>query len=179
MFGLVDSLANGGQALGGVVAPVLVATLGLDAALVVTGLTLPIAAVVLWPGLRAADPGVQASDRRIELIGGIQLFAPLSLAAVEDLASRLRPVTYAPDAWLIREGDQGDEFLIIDDGRIEVSQAGATIREMGPGSGVGEIALLYDVPRTASVRAIEEVRAFGLGRTDFLQAVASEATVGG
>lgn len=179
VFGLVDSLASGGQALGGVVAPLLIASLGLDAALVVTGLLLPVAAVVLWPGLRDADPGTVADDRRIELLGGIQLFQPLSLAGVEDVASRLRPVTYAPGAWLIREGDEGDEFLIIDDGRIEVSQQGAVIREMGPGSGVGEIALLYDVPRTASVRALDEVRAFSLGRTDFLQAVASEATLGG
>lgn len=179
VFGLFDSLANGGQGLGGIVAPLLIAWVGIDAAMIMAGLTLPIAAIILWPGLRAADPGAMADDRRIELLRGLALFAPLSLAAIEDVASRLRPVTYAAGAWLIREGDEGHEFLIIDAGRIEVSQEGATIREMGPGGGVGEIALLYDVPRTASVRAVGEVRAFSLGRTDFLQAVASEATLGG
>lgn len=178
VLGLFDSLANGGQAVGGVLAPLLVAVLGIHGALIVAGLTLPVAALVLWPGLRATDPGLSATDRPTELVRGVPLFSPLSMAATEDVASQLRPVTYEPGDWLIREGETGHEFLIIDEGEIEVSQGGQPIRTLGPGSAVGEIALLHAIPRTASVRAMSPVRAYSLGREDFLAAALTGPALG-
>lgn len=178
VLGLFDSLANGGQAVGGVLAPVLVATAGIQGALVVAGLVLPVAALLLWPGLRATDPGAMPLDRRLELIRAIPLFGPLSLAAAEDVASELRPVTYAAGDFLIRQGEPGHEYLVIDDGEIEVSQDGRPLHTMGPGSGVGEIALLHDVPRTASVRALGPVQAFSLAGEDFRQAVLTGPALG-
>lgn len=178
VLGLFDSLANGGQAVGGVAAPLLVAALGVESALVAAGLTLPVAALLLWPGLRATDPGALGGDQRVLRVRGVPLFAPLSLAAVEDVASQLRPVAYDAGAWLIREGATGDEFLIIDEGDVEVSQGPRVIRRLGPGAAVGEIALLHDIPRTASVRAIGPVRAYSLAREDFLAAVVAGPALG-
>jgi hypothetical protein len=171
VFGLFDSVANGGVAIGGVVAPLLVAALGIRDALIVTGLFLPIAAVATWPLLRRVDEGGPAGARRLNLIRNDPLFAPLSLATCEHLASCLRPFRVEPDGYLMRQGDEGDEYVVIDTGSVRVEQDGRLLRTLGAGAGVGEIALLEDVPRTASVRAVGPVEAFALERAAFLEAI--------
>ena len=76
----------------------------------------------------------------------------------------------------MREGEPGDDYVLIDDGRRSRSaRAAASSRTLGPGAGVGEIALIHDVPRTASVRAIEPVDGFSLDRDAFLEAVTGHA----
>jgi CRP-like cAMP-binding protein len=116
------------------------------------------------------------------LLRGQPLFAPLSLATVEHLAATLEPARFDDGEWLIRQGDVGDRYLLIDAGRVEVLQDGHSVRELDAGSGVGEIALLRDVPRTASVVARGFVEAYGLDRPSFLEAVtgvgASHAAAG-
>jgi CRP-like cAMP-binding protein len=76
----------------------------------------------------------------------------------------------------MREGEPGHEYVLIDTGEVEVSRAGRSVRVLGGGDGVGEIALMQDVPRTASVRAVGPVTAFSLGREAFLEAVVGHAT---
>lgn len=171
VMGLLDSVLNGTQALGGVLAPVLVALLGIERALVVTGLVLPVVAVATWPAVRHADEHAVVDTDRLNRIRADPLFAPLSMAIVEELAGGLRHVRFEAGAWIMREGWAGDRYYLLDRGRAEVSQDGVALRECGPGDGVGEIALLRDVPRTASVRAITAVEALALERHDFLQAV--------
>ncbi len=175
VLGLVDSVANGGVALGGVAAPILAEALGIRGALIVSGLLLPIVTILIGPALRKTDEGSVADVRRVQLIRGDPLFAPLSLATVEHLAAALQPVAFDDGDWLIREGDQGQEFLLVDKGTAEVSQGRRPVRALGPGSGIGEIALMQDVPRTASVRAVGPVTAFSLGRAAFLEAVVGHA----
>jgi CRP-like cAMP-binding protein len=99
------------------------------------------------------------------------MFAPLSLATVEHLAATMVPVRFEDGEWLIREGDVGDRYLLIDEGTVEVHQGDRSVRELGPGDGVGEIALLQDVPRTASVVARGDAAAYSLDRASFLEAV--------
>ena len=175
VLGLIDSVANGGVALGGVIAPVLIETMGIRGALVASGLILPFAAVLLTPALRRMDEGGVGGARRVELIRGEPLFAPLSLATVEHLAGALIPVAFADGDWLMREGEPGVDYVLIDTGNVEVSQEGTVVRTMGPGGGVGEIALMRHVPRTASVRAVGPVTAFSLDQADFLEAVTGHA----
>ena len=171
VLGLIDSVANLGPAIGGILAPLLIELVGIRGALVATGIILPIVAVVAWPAVRRLDEGGPAVARRVELIRAQPLFVPLSLATVEHLAGRLAPIRVEPGAYLLREGDPGDSYVLIDGGTIEVSRNGHVVRTLGPGAGVGEIALLHDVPRTASVRAIDTVDAFGLDHDAFLEAV--------
>ena len=175
VLGLIDSVANGGVALGGIAASILVEALGIRGALIVSGLILPIAAVLFTPALRRMDEGGVGGARRADLVRGDPLFAPLSLATVEHLAACLVPVAFADGEWVMREGEPGLVYVIIDTGTVEVSQAGRTLRTIGPGSGVGEIALMQRVPRTASVRAVGPVTAFSLDQSAFLEAVTGHA----
>lgn len=175
VLGLIDGVANGGVALGGVTAPFLIELLGIRGALIATGAILPIAAILTWSLLRGLDEGGPAEARRVELLRTDPLFAPLSLATVEHLASHLEPVSYDDGTWLMREGDPGHEYLLIESGTVQVSQAGRILRTMGGGDGIGEIALLHDVPRTASVQAVGPVSAYSLDQDAFLEAVSGHA----
>jgi len=163
-------------ALGGIVAPVLIEVLGIRGALISSGLILPLATVLIAPALRRRDEGGTADVRRVQLIRGDALFAPLSLATVEHLASALQPLDLEDGDWLMREGEPGQDYVLVDTGEVEVSQAGRAVRVLGAGDGVGEIALMQDVPRTASVRAVGPVTAFSLGREAFLEAVVGHAS---
>jgi MFS family permease len=171
VLGLLDSAANAGVALGGILAPVLIAWLGTRGALVVTGAILPAAALLAWPALRRVDEGGQVLTARADLIRGVPLFSPLSLATVDYLAGRLERVDLPDGDWLMREGEPGETFYLIETGEVEVSQGGQLLRTLGPGAGVGDIALLHDVPRTASVRARGPVGGYLLDRAAFLEAV--------
>jgi Cyclic nucleotide-binding domain len=174
VFGVMDSAANAGPAIGGLVAPVLIGALGIQGALVVSGAILPVAALVASPRLRRVGEASPEAARREELVRGQSLFAPLSLATVEHLASSLVPITAEAGAWLMREGESGNEYLLIESGEAEVSRFGEVIATLGPGDGVGEIALLRAVPRTASVRALTEVGALSLDCGSFLEAVTGQ-----
>ena len=175
VLGLIDSVANGGVAIGGIVAPVLIELLGIRGALIVSGLILPIAALLISPALRGMAEGGLGGTHRVELLRGEPLFAPLSLATTEHLAGALTPVAFDDRAWIMREGETGREYILIDAGQAEVSLEGRAIRTLGPGNGAGEIALIRDVPRTASVRAVGPVSAFSLDRASFLEAVTGHA----
>jgi CRP-like cAMP-binding protein len=94
---------------------------------------------------------------------------------VEHLAASLKPVAFDDGAWIMREGEPGDEFILIDTGTVDVSQDGRAVRSLGPGGGCGEIALMQRVPRTASVRAVGPVTAFSLDQDAFLEAVTGHA----
>ena len=129
------------------------------------------AALLVWPALRRVDEGGEGLAQRSELIRGVPLFAPLSLATVDYLAARLVPFTVTDGEWLMQEGQIGDRFYLVETGEIDVSRDGRALRTMGAGSGVGEIALLQDVPRTASVRALGDVTGYCLDREAFVEAV--------
>jgi CRP-like cAMP-binding protein len=100
------------------------------------------------------------------------MFARLPMTGLERLAEGMRSVAFEPGSDIVREGDEGDSYLIIERGRVAVSQAGRTIGVLGPGEGFGEIALLHAVPRTATVRAVAPTAIYAIGRNDFLEAVA-------
>jgi hypothetical protein len=175
LMGLMDGAANLGPAVGAAIAPILAESLGTRGALTVTGLILPIAGLAIWPLVRRLDEGGPAAARRVELLRQQPLFAPLSLATVEHLAGNLVPVQADPGKVLIEEGAHGDEYFLLDRGEVEIEQGGTVIARRGPGFGFGEIALLNDVPRTATVRATSQVAAFSLSREPFIEAVTGHA----
>jgi hypothetical protein len=174
-LGLFVSVANGGVAIGGLLAPILLVSLGTLGALVAAGVILPVTTLVLWPFFRRVDETGTVDLRRVALVRGVPLFAPLSLATVEHLAESLVPTTFAAGGWLMREGEVGDRFVIVEAGEVEVLQGGVALRHLGPGEGIGEIALVHDIPRTASVRAVGAVTAWALDRESFLTAITGTA----
>ena len=103
-------------------------------------------------------------------------FAPLSIAAKEYMARRLVSVPVSAGDVVIRAGDPGDRFYIVADGEFDVVADGAH-RKMGGGDYFGEIALLRDVPRTATVKAVVDGQLHALERADFLAAVTSHSGV--
>jgi CRP-like cAMP-binding protein len=74
---------------------------------------------------------------------------------------------------VVRAGDAGDRFYIVDSGELEIVNGAHGIARHG--DFFGEIALLRDVPRTATVRAIEPLRLYAIARDDFVGAVTGHA----
>jgi CRP-like cAMP-binding protein len=101
------------------------------------------------------------------LLRSLPLFAPI----IERLASRLVPVEMVPGTTIVRQGGPGDGFYTVRDGEVTVSKDGCPVASPGQGDFFGEIALLRDVPRTATVTAGTSVRLCALERDDFLEAV--------
>lgn len=171
VMGLLDSGVSASAALGGLVASALVTSFGIQAALVAAGSILPIAAIISLPFLRRAELRTAGQVDKARALRADPLLGLLSLSIAEELAAVLEPVAFDDGAALIREGEPGDHYLIVTSGQVQVSQAGRALRRLGPGAGVGEISLLRDVPRTATVRAIGPVTAYALERSAFLAAV--------
>jgi CRP-like cAMP-binding protein len=99
------------------------------------------------------------------------------MTAVERVAEGLQPFSAAAGTALMTQGEPGDRFLVIETGEIEVSVDGRPSHRLGPGAGVGEIALLRRSPRTATVDAITDVTGYGIDASTFLAAVAGPAAM--
>ena len=107
----------------------------------------------------------------LELLRATPLFRPLPGPVLEELAAKLVVVTTSAGEQVIREGDAGDRFYLIGSGEVDVSTDGQPVGRLGPGDYFGEIALLRDVPRTATVEAKSETRLYALERDEFLSAI--------
>jgi MFS family permease len=172
VFGVMQSLWLAAIGIGAAIAPALISAIGIRPALVATGLFLP--ALVLLVGRRLLQVDAQATPperTRIELLQSMSLFAPLPTLTLEQLALRLQPVEFRAGDALIREGEAGDRFFALVSGTVDVTTGGRFVASLGPGDPVGEIALLKDVPRTATVTARSPVHAFSLDRAHFLSAL--------
>ena len=114
---------------------------------------------------------MSAPGPEVPLLRRVSFFGPLPFATVEHLASVLRPATYEPGDVIIREGDPGESFYLIAEGHARASRDGRQLSEMGAGDSFGEIALLRQIPRTATVTAISHLQVWILDREEFLAAV--------
>ena len=170
VFGVLEGLAMAGLAVGSLLVPVLVHVGGGGAALGGIAVVIVLAALVALPRLLAVDRrGVARAQ--VMLLRNNELFAGLPGAMLEALAGELTPVEAAAGTTVIRQGDVGDNFYIIAGGKLRVLVDGVLARTLGPGSGFGEIALLQDVPRTASVIAERDCLLYALAREPFLDAL--------
>ena len=170
VFGILESVLYTATVAGALLAPLLVAALGLDGALIATGLFLPVLVAILWPTLRHLDVAV-VPEGRLELVRGVPFLAPLPPTALEHLTGALVPVTAAAGEPIVTEGEQGDRFYILEDGQVSVVAGGRTVHEGEPGYYFGEIALLRAEPRMATVTATTDVRLLALERDEFIGAV--------
>ena len=171
VFGVLESLLLLTVGLGAVVAPLLVNWLGDRGALIVAGALLPILVVPAWPRLVAIDRAGGPPEEQLELLRGNAIFAPLPSSTLEQLADRLTEVRASPGEQIIRQGEHGDRFYVIGSGTVEVAVDGRPARELGRGESFGEIALLRDVSRTATVTARTDAVLYALDRSTFIPAV--------
>jgi hypothetical protein len=173
VLGLVWGLAMGGVALGSAAAPLVVRAIGPRPAFVAVGAILPLLTLLTYRRLIEIDRAL-APAAGLDLIDGVPMFAPLSLATKESVASRLVPIAVSAGELVIRAGDEGDRFYIIGDGELDVDVAGRHSSVHAAGY-FGEIALLRDVPRTATVTAVVDSHLYSLQRDDFLAALTGHA----
>jgi Cyclic nucleotide-binding domain len=175
VFGVLEGLTMAGLAAGALLVPVLVRVGGSRAALLGVAAVLPLAAIAGGRALFSLDAGTPVPLVQITLLRSLPMFAELPVPSIEGLAAALEPVTLAAGTTLIRQGDPGDAYYAIAAGELDVSQDGEFLRRCGRGEGVGEIALLRSIPRTATVTAHTGATVYALGREPFLAAVLGHA----
>ncbi len=170
VFGAYEGALIAGMAIGSAITPFLISRFGLQWALAILALVVGIPALAFIPRCLRLDGTLRAPEGTA-LLRGISIFSPLSPVKIESLAGSLTTETASAGTAVVREGDVSDRFLVIVSGRVEVTQDGEHVRFEGPGEFFGEIGLLRDVPRTATVTAIEDTTLYSLARDDFLDAV--------
>jgi hypothetical protein len=171
VFGVLEGLYMAGVALGLTCVPALLAILGERATLAAAGAFLPLIFLLASRRLVEIDAASVIPEAQLTLLRSLPLFAPLSAPVMERLASRLVPIEVLAGTAIIRQGDPGDRFYIVTEGEVAVSKDGRPVATLEQGDFFGEIALLHDVPRTATVTARTNVRLYALERDDFLEAV--------
>lgn len=173
VFGALDTFYIATSALGSLVAPALLVTVGLRWTLVVIGAPVLVVAVASRTRMVRLDERLVAPTA-LPLLRATPLFAPLGPAVLETVARELRTVSVVAGTVVVSQGDHGDSFFLIQEGRVEVTQDGRLLREECPGEFFGEIALLHDVPRTATVTATTDAVLLVLDRDRFLEAMTGE-----
>ena len=175
VFGVLESVFLGTIGIGAVIAPLLTSAFGPRGALIAAGAGLSVLALLFWRPLGVADTGAAVPESELALLRSIAIFAPLPLLTLEQVASRLSRVRVPAGEVVFRRGDTGDRFYVIGDGEVTVTLDGQPPVPLGPGGYFGEIALLREVPRTATVTARTDVELYALERDVFIAAVTGYA----
>jgi CRP-like cAMP-binding protein len=171
VFGVLEGLTMAALAIGSLLTPALVAIAGAKAALLGLAVLLPLALAAFGRQLRDVDRRANVPVVEISLLRTVPIFSPLGAPELEALARSLEPVEAPAGAAVVREGDPGDLFYAIAGGELEVTQKGRSLRRLGRGDVFGEIALLQEIPRTATVTALSPAHLYSLEKEPFLAAV--------
>ncbi len=175
VFAVFEGVAGAGVVVGSLLVPVVLAVVGAREALVLTGAILPVFGALLYVRVGRDAPVGLVDEAVIRLLRRVPAFAELPLTAVARLAVNRGHVEFEAGATLMRQGEPGERFLVIEAGEVDVFVDGSPVHRLGPGEGVGEIALLRRSPRTATVVARTAVRTLAVGADDFRAAVAGPA----
>jgi MFS family permease len=177
MLGVLQSVCVVMLGFGALAAPALISLLGVRGALLSTGVLLPLLAALRWRRLLRALNELNAVDEgTLALLRSIPIFAPLRLPTIERLARALVQIELPPGIEVIQQGDVGDRYYVVLSGAVEVRTGSTVVAELGAGEGFGEIALLRNVRRTATVTTLTDVRLYALDRSAFLTAVAESSS---
>jgi hypothetical protein len=171
VFGVLESVLLVTVALGAAAAPALVSAFGARGALVVAGLFLPALVLPSFGVLRRLDDAAALTRPDVDLLQRISFFAALPETALERLAAGVERVQVPAEQDVVRQGETGDRFYVVTEGELGVTVDGTAVATLRDGDYFGEIALLRDVPRTATVRARRDSTLLALDRDAFLTAV--------
>jgi MFS family permease len=170
VFGLLDAALIGALGLGSVATPLLVHLIGVRASLVVAGAILPVFAIATRALLAEVDRSAAVPDEQLEAISTVPFLDVLPVQQKEALAVALERVELPAGSTLFTRGQPGDQLYIVSAGTIEIDLPEGPKVEHAP-TFTGEIALLRDVPRTATVRIVEDATLWALDGGRFLEAV--------
>jgi MFS family permease len=174
VFGAFWGLLIVGYGIGMIAAPVVIELLGIRGALIATGALLPVLTGLFWRSLAKVETGLRPPSDLVELLRAVPIFSFLPPSVLEYLAGKLTTLKQEAGTVVFHQGDQGDRYYLVGDGEVEVSVDGRVASSLGRGEGFGEIALLRDVPRTATVAAKTEATLYALERDDFINAVTGD-----
>ncbi len=171
IFGFVESSRMAGEAAGAVLGAVLVANVGITTTLVISGLFLPALWLVCRHALNRADVGMNVAPEIIELLHELTMFQAVGPVELERIAALTTQVSAPAGSVVVAEGDHGDQFYIIASGTALVTKGERQLATLERGEYFGEIALVRDVPRTATVTAATNLDMVAIGRKHFVEAV--------
>ena len=175
VFGVLHSAFYATGGLGAILAPALVDWLGIRGALIATGAVLPAVTIPAFGLLAHIDRTLTVPTAELRRLRAIEMFAPLPAPTLEALAGSLVRMQVPAGETVFRHGDHGDRFYIVDSGEVEIEIDGRVANVLGPDDHFGEIALLRDIPRTATARARKETQLYALERDAFLGAITGHA----
>ena len=175
VFGVLEGTQMAAMAVGQLLVAGLVAAAGARAALAGVGVLIIAATVLLARRLTIIDRGARVPIVEISLLRSIPLFHHLPPPEVEGIAHALEPRDAADGEVIVRQGDIGDRYYAIAEGTVEIDHDGRHVATLGRSEGFGEIALLEDVPRTATATAVGPVRLQSLDKESFVTAVTGHA----
>ena len=171
VVGSLEASRLAAMALGSISASAAVALLGIEGALFALAGLMPVFILLVWSRLRAYEVGAPVPEGSFGLLRQNSIFTPLPVATLERISHDFVSVSAEAGEELITQGEQGDSFYLIEEGEVEVFENETFRRNEGPGESFGEIALLHDVPRTATVRTTVPTRLLKLEREQFITAV--------
>ncbi len=172
-FAVVESSYWVATGVGALIAPAVVTALGIRGALVAVGAALALIVAARWAALGRLEVAAPVPERPFRALRAVPAFAPLPLSRVEDLSRRVAEVEADTGAVLMREGEPGNWVCVLAEGTVNVDVAGHRIAERGPGEFFGEVAVLRDCPRTATVTCATHVVLYELDAETFQLAISA------
>lgn len=170
--GTIESTKLALEGLGGFLAPVIASTIGIRAALLIAAFPLPLIVVGGWKTLHRVDATAGERAVLLEMLHRVPCFQSLDVVSLDSLSAHIRPLLVADvGVDIVRQGDPGDRFYIVREGRAEVLIDKFVVSVLSRGQSFGERALLRDSPRAATVRSLTPMRLLVLSRSDFLAAI--------
>jgi CRP-like cAMP-binding protein len=172
VLGAYETLTGIAYMVAALVPAILIASLGARTILVIGAAVAPLVVIFCWRGLLQLDRDLDVDDERLKLVSSVPWLHTGSLAEQDRLAALLEEESAPSGEVILYQGETGIRFYILQSGAARVLVDGREVSRLGSGDWFGEVALLSDIPRTATVQATENSVLLSLADEDFHRALA-------